>query len=106
MKFMIYTLARHPVPPEIMPALLDGVWGWATKYKESGKFESIWSFAGQPGGGAIVNVETADELDQILGEFPLSPFSEFCIYPITELKAGLDRGKQIFGQMAKMMQQK
>jgi muconolactone delta-isomerase len=61
---------------------------------------SYWTNAGKAGGGGILNVESLEELDAILVEFPVGPFSEIEVVPITELQASLERSKQMFAAMA------
>jgi len=79
-------------PPEVMPSLVDATLAWTRKYEK--QIEQIWSFAGQQAGGGIADVESLEELDSILTEFPLGPFSETEIYPVGDLDVSLRRQKE------------
>lgn len=94
MKFLVVTKPKHLVPPEIVPALMDGMIAFANKYTESGKIEAIWGFAGLAGGAGIANVDSLEELDGIMAEFPLGGFSEIEILPLVDLNDSLQRVKQ------------
>lgn len=103
MRFLVTTIANSTPPPEAMVGLLDAMKAGAAKYTESGKFETVWSLAGKPGGGGVVNVSSLEELDAIFTEFPLGPFSDIEIQPIVEFSASIDRAKQAFLAMAQAM---
>ncbi|MSQ11929.1 MAG: hypothetical protein EXR48_04465 [Dehalococcoidia bacterium] len=71
---------------------------WIARYRAQKKMEHVWSFAGLPGGAGLLNVNSLEELDAILSEFPFGPFSDIKIYPITELDGSLQRVKQAMQQ--------
>ena len=50
-------------------------------------------------------MDSFEELDAILTEFPLGPFSDIEIYPLTDLHASLKQTKERAQQMARAMQQ-
>jgi len=58
------------------------------KYKD--KIEQDWASAGLSGGGAILNVDSHEELDNIMGEFPFGPFSKVRIMAMSDLSTSLD----------------
>jgi len=99
MKFLIISKNKHMTRPEVGPSLIDATLTWARKYE--GQIEQIWSFAGQlwatteqqPEEG-VANVESREELDTILGEFPLGSFSETEAYPLVDLDVSLQRQKE------------
>jgi muconolactone delta-isomerase len=99
MKFLVITETRNPMPPEAAPGLMDALKAWAKRYKESGEMEAVWANAGRPGGGGIINVDSLEELDAIMVEFPAGVFSEIEIIPIVGLDASLDRAKRAFEAM-------
>ncbi len=103
MKFLVTSTTKNPIPPEMVPALVDAMAAWASKYTESGKLEAVWSFAGLAGGGGIANVDSLEELDAILVEFPFGPFSEIEILPIVDLNESLQRLKQAALAVAQAM---
>ena len=89
---------KHLPPPELVLVLVDAMGAWQSKYAD--KMEQIWAFAGTQGGGGILNVESLEELDAIMGEFPFGPFSEVEILPLTDLGASLQRTKERIAAMA------
>lgn len=103
MQFLITTNSKHVVPPEMVPMMIDGLVAWAEEYED--KMESIWSTAGTPGGGAIVNVESLEELDELMIGFPFGPFSDINITPIVELGHSMERVKSHFEKVAALMNQ-
>ncbi len=100
MKFLVVTKSNQPLPPEMAMDLVDAMEGWARKYTTSGKIEQTWGFAGIQGGGGIVNVNSLEELEAIMAEFPFAPFSDIEIYGLTDLQAGLQLMKQAIQAMA------
>jgi muconolactone delta-isomerase len=100
MRFLVTTKTKFPMPPEAAPGLMDALSAWASKYTENGKMEAVWADAGRTGGGGILNVASPEELDAIMIEFPVGPFSEVEVVPITELQASLERSKEMFQAMA------
>jgi hypothetical protein len=103
MRFLVTTDPKHMAPPELIPMLIDGMDGWLSKYKSN--FVAVWSSAGKPGGGGIVEVDSPEQLDQMMIEFPFGPFSEIRIMPIVELRESLRKVKAHFEQVAAMMRQ-
>ena len=101
MKFLVTSRVKYQMPPEAAPGLMDALSAWAKKYVDNGKLEIVWANAGKPGGGAIVNVASLEELDAIMIEFPIGPFSEIDVVPITDLQVSLERSKQMFQAMAR-----
>jgi muconolactone delta-isomerase len=88
MRFLITTMPRHPIPPEIGLGLVAAMKAFSEKYRD--KTEQSWSFAGLAGGGAILNVDSHEELDKIMGEFPFGPFSKVKIRAMSDLATSLD----------------
>lgn len=92
MRFLIISKNKHLTPPEVVPGLIDATLAWARKYQ--GQIEQIWAVAGQQAGGGIVNVESLEELDTILAELPLGPFSETEVYPLVDLDVSFQHQKE------------
>ena len=90
MRFLIITKGRDPLPPEMAIGMLQMFQGWLAEHRGSGKLEQAWSFAGQPGGGGIANVDSLEELDAIMATFPLAQTSEITVYPLADLDAVLE----------------
>jgi muconolactone delta-isomerase len=89
MKFLMVSKSKHLVPPELMTDVIGGMKSWLQKYK--GKIEQSWGFADTQGGGGILNVESLEELDLILTEFPMGPFSELDVHGLVALEPSLER---------------
>ncbi len=98
MKFLITSKPRHMVPPELVNTLIDAMGTWRAKY--AGNLEQVWGFAGIPGGGGINNVDSLEELDAMMAEFPFGPFSDIEILPLVDLDVALQRTKQAAQAMA------
>lgn len=86
-------------PTEVVPSLIDTTLAWARKYE--GKIDQIWSFAGglwsftrQKAEEGVADVESLEELDAILAEFPLGPFSETQVYPLVDMRVSLQQRKE------------
>jgi muconolactone delta-isomerase len=95
MRFLVTTEPKFLQPPEALPGLLDALVAWAEKYRKAGKFEAVWSRAGAQGGGGIANVDSLEELNEIMVEFPFGPFYEIHILPITDLKSAAEQAKRV-----------
>ena len=95
MKFLLVSQPKFQVPPEMILPILDGFAAFLTKYTESGNIQESWSFAGVAAGAGLFEVDTHEELDAMLAESPLAPFSEITIYPLVDLQESLQHGKQI-----------
>jgi len=93
-RFLVLTKQSSPPPPEIALSLFEGLSEWAKAHQASGKLEQVWSFAGLPAGGGILNVATLEELDSIMNGFPLSPFSTTEVLPLVELEPSLESVRQ------------
>ena len=72
--------------------LIDAMGAWRSKY--AGKLEQVWGFAGIEGGGGIANVDSLEELDALMVEFPFRVFSDIEVIPLVDLDGHLQRSKQ------------
>ena len=88
------------MPPEMGPALVDATIAWGKKYTGNGKLEQLWATAGVQGGGGIANVDSADELDAIMAEFPLGPFTAMEVYPLVDMVGSMEQLKRVMKAMA------
>jgi muconolactone delta-isomerase len=93
MKFLIVSKNKHLTSPEVASDLFDATLAWARKYER--KLDQIWGFAGLQAGGGVVDVESLEELDAILAEFPLGPFGETEVYPLVDIEGSFQRKKQV-----------
>ena len=99
MRFLVVTKPKHPIPPEYVVGLLDGLIAWTEGWSSQGKMEQVWGFAGVGGGGGILNVDSLDELDTVMAEFPFAPFSDTEITPLVDLGDAAQRRKEIIQAM-------
>jgi muconolactone delta-isomerase len=99
MRFLVTTEEKYQMDPEMGPRLLEAMMSWADNYRQKGKLDDVWSFAGWRGGGGILNVTSLEELDQVMGEFPLAPYYKINVYPITDLQKSLEFGIKRFDEM-------
>ncbi len=95
MKFLLISKPRFQLPPEMALPVIEGFAAFLSKYTESGHILESWSFAGVTGGGALLQVDSHEELDAISIENPIAPFSEIEVYPLVDLQESIQRGKQI-----------
>lgn len=103
MKFLVLSKPKHKVPPELVLPLIDAFEAYLNKYEASGQLEMAWSNAGTDAGGGIANVDSLEELDAILQEYPFGPFSDVEVYALADIKASLQRTKQMAQMMAQQM---
>ncbi len=89
MKFLVISTPKMPPPPEIMPALVEGLIQWVASGKGSGKLEAIYSFAGQSGGMSIADVSSGEELNDIMQRNPWAPFSDIQIFPLSDIDSAM-----------------
>ena len=97
MRFLVTTKPKHPIPPEVALALYDAMEPWAERHSVS--MEQSWGFAGIAGGGGIANVDSLEELDAVMTEFPFAAFSDVEIIPMVALEESLQRGQQTLQAM-------
>ena len=103
MKFLVISKPKHMVPPELTVPLIDAFEAFLNKYEATGKLESVWSYAGTQGGGGIANVDSMEEMDAMMQEYPFGPFSDVEVYALTDLKTSLQTSKQVAQMMAQQM---
>jgi muconolactone delta-isomerase len=85
MRFLIVTKAIHPLPVEHAPMLAEAMQTWADTHRASGKMEQIWAFAGLPSGCGILNVDSHEELDDIMLGFPFANWSDTQVYVLSDI---------------------
>jgi muconolactone delta-isomerase len=103
MRFLIVSKPKFMVPPELGLSLIDAFTAFIDKNKAAGKLEAAWSFTNTQGGGGIINVDSLEELDSLLAEYPYGPFNENEIYPLVDLKESMQRVKQVVQMRAQQM---
>jgi len=99
MKFLVVTKSKIAFPPEMALGLVEAMEEWIQKYTKNGKLEQIWGFAGLQGGGGIAKVNSLEELDAIMTEFPFGQFSDIEVYGLADVNTGLQTMKQAIQAM-------
>jgi muconolactone delta-isomerase len=99
MKFLVTSKTKFQPPLDMVQRLLEGSLSWADKYQRQGKLQDVWVFAGKDGGALILNVDSIDELDQIMKEFPVFEFSEITVQPLADLRTSLQRAMKMYDDM-------
>lgn len=89
MRFLVVTESRESLPPEMALPMMQMMQAWVAEHTSSGKMEQVWSFAGLAGGGGIMNVDSHEELDSIMGGFPFAQHSDITVYALADLNAAL-----------------
>ena len=100
MKFLVLTKSKMPFPPEMALGLLDAMDGWTKKYTANGKLEQVWGFAGAKGGGGILKVDSLEEVDAIMAEFPFGQFSDIEVNGLVDIDTTLKNIKQAIQAMS------
>ncbi len=100
MRFLVVSKAKQPPPPEMVMGLVDAMAGWVRKHTASGKFEQVWATAGVRGGGGILKVDSLEEVDAIMSEFPFGPFSDVEVSGLVDIETTLKNAKQAIQAMA------
>ena len=101
MRFLVMLNQKYMVPPEVQVGLMDGSIAWARKYTASKKIEQSWGFAGMPAGGGVLDVNSIEELNQIMAELPLGAVSETEIRPIMDMEEAINQAKKAMMSMVK-----
>lgn len=95
MRFMAVITNQFPLPPEMVPTLVEGFVSWWNQYRD--KWESAGFFAGGSGGGGICNVADAAELHQMMNEWPFTPYSHIDIYALVDMDVALRQWQDLLG---------
>ena len=84
MRFLVLSEHRDQIPADAVKDLMAATDKWIDDNAETVVVN--WANAGRPGGGGIINVESLEQLEQIMLAFPLGRYSEVTITPIIDLK--------------------
>lgn len=95
MKFVIYSSPRFQPPPDMILPMIDAFGAYLAKYKASGHIQEMWSYAGTQGGGALLEVDSHQELDAIMAENPFAPFSAIEVHAVVDMEESINLFKQI-----------
>ena len=104
MKFLVVTKSREALPPEMILPALQMMKKWVADNRASGKLVDMWAFAGTIGGGGVLDVDSADELDAIMAKFPFAATSSVEIHALTNLEDAIDRAEANITEIMAAMQ--
>ena len=99
MQFLVITRQQTPPPPDMLMPMFGAMEAWVAQNRASGKATAMWAFAGTPGGGGVLEVESHEELDAIMSRFPFLPFSSIEIIPLSSLDESLTNAKAFVQEM-------
>ena len=105
MQFLIITRQTSSPPPEMLVPMFDAMSAWVAQYRAAGNVQSVYSFAGTPGGGGVLEVESHEELDAIMARFPFAPFSSIEVIALSDLDKSLANAKAFVQEMMPGMAQ-
>lgn len=97
MRILVYARPRFPIPPEQLPAVMQGFADWRARHKD--RMEVFEFFAGGGGGFGIVNVADEAALNQMMLEWPLLPFSDVEYRPIINGDVALQQWQSALAAM-------
>ncbi len=100
MKFLVTIIQKQPPPPEIMPALIEATIKWMAWAKGNGKFDAVYSIAGQPGGLGIANVDSLEDLNDLVARYPMTPFCNVQTLPLSDVDQALATQREVVKKMA------
>ena len=103
MQFLVITKQTGPPPPEMVVPLIEAMQAWVAEGRASGTNKSSWSFAGMPGGSGFIEVDSHEELDEIMIRFPFAPFSSIEIIALADIDKALEGVKATYQKMMEMM---
>jgi hypothetical protein len=86
---------RHPVPPEMLPTMLEGTKQWIDRHGD--KFETLWWFA-QGGGIGILEVADETELMRLMAEHPFTAYCDVETHAVVEPRTGVDQYSQVLAE--------
>lgn len=101
MRVLMLASGKYQAPPELIKSLVQGFVEWREKHRN--KMEAFFFYAGRSAGGGILNVTDEVELNQIVNEWPLTPFSEIDIIPIVDGDVALKQFQATVERMMQMM---
>jgi muconolactone delta-isomerase len=83
-----------PLSPEQLLEYVIKEWETVINFKQKGKVLESYGYVDHPGGFVIFNVNSREELDELISKLPMHSFSEFEISPLITSEQALARAKQ------------
>jgi muconolactone delta-isomerase len=90
------------VPPQAVLAMAKQSFQMMASNQDS-RIKAVYPFAGERAGLMIIDVQSGDELQEVIGSLPLSGVSDFEIHPVGTLQSVLKSLEVAEKQMAAMM---
>lgn len=79
--------------------MMQAMRAWVDEHRSAGRLETVFGFAGVPGGGAIASVDSLEELDGMMAGFPFGGFSDIDVYGLVDIDGALDRFDEAMQKM-------
>jgi muconolactone delta-isomerase len=89
------------VPPQAVLAMAKQSFQMMASNQDS-RIKAVYPFAGERAGLMIIDVQSGDELQEVIGNLPLSGVSDFEIHPVGTLQSVLKSLEVAEKQMAAM----
>jgi muconolactone delta-isomerase len=99
MQFLVITRQTTPPPPDMLVPMFDAMRAWVAEHRGSGAMTAAWAFAGTPGGGGVLEVDSHEHLDEIMTRFPFAPFSSIEVIALSDLDRSLQAGRRFVEEM-------
>ncbi len=103
MLFFIRARLREqpPLPREQWLGMVAATWEVISQLERNGKARAAGALIGQGGGVAIVDVDSNDELSDILTRLPVYAFLEWEVAPMTAAERALDSARWAMAALAR-----
>lgn len=75
---------------------------WVREMMDKGKIETAYALAGEMASVMIFNADSHEELDDMLQDYPLSNYSVFEIYPLSDALHSYEKAAQAFTRRRQM----
>ena len=96
MNVLVVATPKHPVPPDQLGPMIDGALAWYERYQD--RFDAFGNFPGG-GGFAVLDVDSAETMSQMILEMPFSMVSDLVIRPFIPGDAGFYQVKAALSAM-------
>lgn len=92
MLFMVQMTVKkpHDIDPDVWADIITREREYGQKFMKNGKFPHIWRVVGKFANVSIFDVESTDELHQILSNFPLFPYMEMEVTALAKHPSALN----------------
>ncbi len=91
------------LPPERALSLIDAAQAWVAEHCAAGRIHALWSFAGMIGAVGVAEVESPDELDEMMTSFPFPSLSNVEVIALSDMDRNVANGKAQMERMMAMM---